>query len=88
MIRYSESNQCRMTSLVYHFGDYSDAERPCGICDFCAPDTCQAQGFRAASDREREAAGRILTTLDNSNYRPAGRLHSELFADGLEPERV
>jgi superfamily II DNA helicase RecQ len=82
MIRYSESNQCRMTSLVRHFGDYADAERPCGICDFCAPDQCEAQSFRPAEESEREAAKSILTALRSVDYRPAGRLHGELFADG------
>ncbi len=82
MIRYSESNQCRMTSLVRHFGDYADAERPCGICDFCAPDQCEAQSFRPAEESEREAAKSILTALRSVDYRPAGRLHGELFAGG------
>ena len=83
MIRYSESNQCRMTSLVHHFGDYADAQRPCGICDFCVPEQCEAQVFRPAAEGEREAAKRILAALQAAGYRPAGRLHGELFADGL-----
>ena len=39
MIRYAESNQCRMASVVRHFGDLADGEKPCGICDYCAPAT-------------------------------------------------
>ncbi len=83
MIRYSESNQCRMTSLVRHFGDYADAQRPCGICDFCAQDRCEAQSFRTATETELAAAKEIVTALRTASYRPAGRLHGELFADGL-----
>ncbi len=46
MIRYAQSNQCRMSSLVRHFGDTADSQKPCGICDFCAPESCVAQRFR------------------------------------------
>ena len=50
MIRYAQSNQCRMSSLVRHFGDTADSRKPCGICDFCAPESCVAQKFRAATE--------------------------------------
>ena len=40
MIRYAESNECRMSGLVRHFGDLADAQHACGICDFCAPADC------------------------------------------------
>jgi DNA topoisomerase-3 len=83
MIRFSESNQCRMTDLVRHFGDFADAERPCGICDFCAPGECDTQSFRPAVENEGEAAAKILAALRTGGSRAAGRLHSELFADGL-----
>ena len=29
MIRYAESDECRMVSVVRHFGDLADAEKPC-----------------------------------------------------------
>ena len=53
MIRFSENNQCRMMSLVRHFGDSSDTAASCGVCDFCAPAKCVAQRFRTATDVER-----------------------------------
>ena len=81
MIRYTQSSGCRMLGLVRHFGDFADARQRCGICDFCAPDDCIAQSFRAASDRERTAAGRILAALKTSGRKATGRLHSEVFAD-------
>jgi hypothetical protein len=56
MIRYAESNQCRMASLVRHFGDLTDAEEACGICDYCAPASCAAQRFRTATEAERRRA--------------------------------
>ena len=52
MIRYAESNQCRMATLVRHFGDLADGQKPCGICDFCAPGQCAAQRFRTATEAE------------------------------------
>jgi DNA topoisomerase-3 len=81
MIRYTQSNECRMLGLVRHFGDYADAQQRCGICDFCAPDESIAQSFRPASDAERKAAGRILSALKKSGRKATGRLHSEVFAD-------
>ena len=52
MIRYAQSQQCRMSSLVRHFGDTADSQKRCGICDFCAPEKCVAQRFRAATAEE------------------------------------
>ncbi len=81
MIRYAESNQCRMSSLVRHFGDLADAGSPCGICDFCAPDACVAQQFRKPSEAERAAAGRVLAVLRTGGARPTGKLYQELCDD-------
>ena len=63
MIRYAESNQCRMASLVRHFGDLADGEKPCGICDFCAPRQCAAQRFRTATEGERAALLRVVAVV-------------------------
>jgi len=80
MIRYAQSNSCRMTSLIRHFGDVTDVQKPCGICDFCAPESCIAQHFRAANDREKKAARDILNELTDSG-RSAGKLHSDICGD-------
>jgi superfamily II DNA helicase RecQ len=77
MIRYAQSNQCRMSSLVRHFGDTADSQTPCGICDFCAPQNCVAQRFRPANRAEQNLAKEILAALDGS-ARPLGKLHAEL----------
>ena len=58
MIRYAQSNQCRMSSLVRHFGDTADSRKPCGICDFCAPESCVAQQFREANEHGAERGAR------------------------------
>src|SRR4029077_16944496 len=36
MIRYAEGNECRMSTLVRHFGALADGQKTCGIRDFCA----------------------------------------------------
>jgi len=34
VIRYAESNQCRMSALVRHFGDLADGQTACGIWSY------------------------------------------------------
>ena len=82
MHRYAESSQCRMAALVRHFGDLTDARKPCGKCDFCAPSDCIGQRFRPATPPELSAAARILAGLRAEGARATGRLHSELCPQG------
>jgi superfamily II DNA helicase RecQ len=86
MIRFTESGECRMLSLVRHFGDFSDARRPCGICDFCAPGETIAQRYRAATPAEQSAVERMLAALRKSERgKSTGKLHAEVFGgDGLD----
>ena len=79
MIRYAESNQCRMANVVRHFGDVADGEKPCGICDYCAPQTCTAQRFRTATPTEHAALLRTVAELHAGGMKSTGRLYSELF---------
>ena len=81
MIRYAQSNQCRMSSLVRHFGDTADSQKPCGICDFCAPENCVAQRFRAATSREQTLARGVIKAL-RMNRKSVGKLHTELCGGG------
>jgi DNA topoisomerase-3 len=71
-----------MAAMVRHFGDLADSRKACGICDFCAPEECAGQRFRAATAEEKQAALRAVTTLRGTDYRPTGKLHAELFPDG------
>jgi superfamily II DNA helicase RecQ len=77
MIRYAQSSQCRMSSLVRHFGDAQDSQKSCGICDFCAPENCVAQRFRPANETEQTVARHVLDAL-RGNGRSVGKLHAEL----------
>jgi superfamily II DNA helicase RecQ len=81
MMRFAESNECRMAAMVRHFGDLADSRNACGVCDFCAPDDCVGQRFRKPTTAEVEAAQRAVAAL-RGGARPTGRLYTELFADG------
>jgi ATP-dependent DNA helicase RecQ len=52
MAQFAETQQCRMSALVRHFGDVADGLRPCGHCDFCAPEGATAQVFRGPTAQE------------------------------------
>ncbi len=80
MIRYAESNLCRMASVVRHFGDLADSQKPCGICDHCAPAGCVAQHFRTATKAEHAAVLRVIDELRGGGARSTGKLHTELLA--------
>src|SRR6202012_4637139 len=74
IIRFAEGHECRMKSLVHHFGDTSDTAESCRICDFCAPVNCVAQRFRSATHAERAACDRILKKLRTIPARSTGKL--------------
>ncbi|HEX4232104.1 MAG TPA: DNA topoisomerase 3 [Bryobacteraceae bacterium] len=80
MHRFAESNQCRMSALVRHFGDVADSQQSCGLCDFCAPAKCVAQRFRAATDGEQQALFRVLAALKKNDGKSTGKLYSELYS--------
>jgi len=79
VIRFASSNQCRMSSLVRHFGDLTDGRTACGICDFCAPTECVAQQFRSATPVEREALVRVVEALRGGTVKSTGKLHGGLY---------
>ena len=78
MMRYAESAQCRMAALVRHFGDLADGQKPCGICDFCAPGQCAAQRFRTATGAEHAAFLRVVAALRTGGTKSTGKLYAEL----------
>lgn len=78
MLRFADSSECRMCALVAHFGDRAGSMRPCEICDFCAPEECEAQRFREASARELTLAGKVLKELGRTDGRSTGKLYTEL----------
>ncbi len=85
MVQFAESPQCRMAALIQHFGDTADGLRPCGHCDFCAPQNATAQTFRPPTTEEDRQLRAILRALENSagQTRATGKLHTELSANAL-----
>jgi ATP-dependent DNA helicase RecQ len=83
MMAFAETQQCRMTALIRHFGDTADAHRPCGHCDFCAPSAASAQPFVEPSQAQEKDLRTILRALDGQS-KATGRLHSDL---ALTPDR-
>ncbi len=77
MAAFAEARQCRMTALIQHFGDTADGLRPCGHCDFCAPESTTAQSFRAPTHEEQKHLRSILHALE-ANSRSTGKLFTDL----------
>ena len=83
MMRFAESPGCRMAALIRHFGDSSDANRTCGVCDFCSPDGSSAQAFREPTDDELREMRRTVRALGGkSNGMSTGKLYTELYPRG------
>ncbi len=75
MIRYAESQQCRMASLVRHFGDLADGQKACGTCDFCDPMHGGAQRLRSATGEEHAWLLRVAAALRKTGARSTGKLY-------------
>ncbi len=82
MVAFAETQQCRMTALIRHFGDTADAHRPCGACDFCAPGSTTAQSFDPPTPAQTRDLLAILAALAKAPSRATGKLHTDL-APGL-----
>jgi ATP-dependent DNA helicase RecQ len=77
MAAFAETQQCRMTAVIRHFGDTADAHRPCGNCDFCSPHTTSAQTFAPPNPEQSRQLRSILRSLD-ARSTSTGKLHTEL----------
>ena len=77
MVAFAETQQCRMTAVIRHFGDTADAHRPCGKCDFCSPSTTSAQTFAPPTAAQARDLRAILAALA-SRSTSAGKLHTDL----------
>ncbi len=77
MMDFAQTQQCRMTALIRHFGDTADATKPCGHCDFCAPSAVTSQSFSEPTAAEEKLLRTILRNLSD-NGRSTGQLHTAL----------
>ena len=74
VVRFTDSNECRMCTLVRHFGDVADAGRGCGQCDVCDPAGAVLRLFRRATARERDWVQDVIEALRGVSYKAAGSL--------------
>jgi ATP-dependent DNA helicase RecQ len=79
VMQFASASQCRMAALVRHFGDREDGRKPCGQCDFCSPERCIAQQFRAPTSAEQQAISAALQALRAGQSISTGQLHKQLF---------
>jgi ATP-dependent DNA helicase RecQ len=78
MSAFAETQQCRMTAVIRHFGDTADAHRPCGQCDFCSPSTTSAQTFVEPTSAQTRDLRTILSALAHAPSRATGKLYTDL----------
>jgi ATP-dependent DNA helicase RecQ len=78
MSAFAETQQCRMTAVIRHFGDTADAHRPCGQCDFCSPSTTSAQTFVEPTSAQARDLRSMLAALAHAPSRATGKLHTDL----------
>jgi RecQ family ATP-dependent DNA helicase len=69
VLRFTESQECRMSTLVRHFGDVADARRGCGKCDVCDPAGAELRLFRRATAWERQRVQDIIEALRGTAYK-------------------
>ena len=86
MMQFAETQQCRMTALILHFGDTADAVKPCGVCDFCSPTGAAAQSFAEPDAAQERQLRTVLKALDGSTGKSTGRLHTDLALTGDRKE--
>ncbi|MGA9586407.1 MAG: ATP-dependent DNA helicase RecQ [Terracidiphilus sp.] len=82
VLRFTTSSDCRMSSLVRHFGDEEDAAKSCGICDVCDPARAVLRMFRRATPAERRLAQAMTDELRSVDYKAAGTLQKSLDPSG------
>ncbi len=88
MLGFADASRCRMSLLVAHFGDEAGARHQCGICDFCSPETCEAQRFRSATVKEEEIARQVLAILRTTDGRSTGKLHADTCPATLDRDTL
>ena len=81
MARFAESAQCRMLSLVKHFGDQTDKLEPCGQCDVCNPGGCIAATFEPPTMGEVTVLSEVVARLKALPGQSIGRLCKEVLGD-------
>ena len=84
VLHFTTASECRMSTLVRHFGDIEDACRPCGLCDVCDPAGAVLRQYRRASAGERHWVQQVVDSLRGAAYKTKKGLRAELdWADAM-----
>jgi superfamily II DNA helicase RecQ len=79
---------CRMLLFLHHFGDLSDKQEGCGICDFCLPLGSLSKSFRQPNAREQAVMVGLLKLLDlQTRSMSISKAFQNLEASGLVSDR-
>ncbi|MCK6684917.1 MAG: DNA topoisomerase 3 [Thermoanaerobaculia bacterium] len=84
MCRLAEAHACRMSLVMRHFGDDEDAERPCGQCDVCTPQSCLVTAFARPRREESEISQKILESLRRRDRQGSGQLYRDTCSETAE----
>ncbi len=77
VLRFTESQECRMGALVRHFGDEADAQLGCEKCDACDAAGAVLRLFRRATPTERRWVQDVVESLRGTAYKTVKGLRSE-----------
>ncbi len=84
VLRFTESQECRMGALVRHFGDEADARLDCEKCDACDAAGAVLRLFRRATPTERRWVQDVVESLRGTAYKTVKGLRSEhRWAEGM-----
>jgi len=82
VLQFTESSDCRMASLIRHFGDVEDAVQTCNTCDVCDPAGAVLRQFRRANAAERGMVQQIVDELRAVDYKAAGTVQRSIDPGG------
>ena len=88
MTEFTRSASCRMLNIVRYFEDLEDSLKPCGICDFCDPESAVAAVFRSPNEGEGAALERIKHQLVHQERPSVGKLFREHIEGGGVDRRI
>jgi len=83
MFSYAQGQSCRMLALIQHFGDESDSQQPCGLCDLCQPqNSLLTETLTPATPQQQHVIECLLLGLRQRDAQSSGQLHKQ-FGEGL-----
>ncbi len=78
MFDFARQGDCRMRQICHYFGEDVSTMGPCGICDVCAPKSCDAKTVRLIQPEELKCALKVLGTLTKKGPLSLGKLFQDV----------